>query len=163
MIKIRGLKINNEIVDGNYPFDANPAKFVASGYINLVDLENNKAKAALLEGHKDQIEYKSINLCLDKEFTLLTELEADGLAPKGYAQRETNATVFATFEMGVPKAGVFETNEGEVKSFMTATLSDIRYLKVNDTVLTPRVLVGEIVEAHKSDEDLVETSEAMTA
>lgn len=134
LINIRSLKIGRDVVFGEMNADAANPTFVSPAYINLIDNEKGFAKASLLEGKIGEHDYQSISL-LYKDIDVFTELEAQGLCPKGYEHRETNAKIFAILELSKIEAIGYPKGE-EFHSYLSGELAKVRYLKANDVVFT---------------------------
>lgn len=134
LINIRSLKIGKDVVFGEMNADAANPTFVSPAYINLIDNEKGFAKASLLEGKIGEHDYQSINLFY-KDIDVFTELETQGLCPKGYEHRETNAKIFAILELSKIEAIGYTKGE-EFHSYLSGELAKVRYLKANDEVFT---------------------------
>ncbi|SUO90254.1 DUF3577 domain-containing protein [Suttonella indologenes] len=135
LIKIRGLRIGDEIVFGEVLEDIPPATLVAPTYINLIDPEKGRIQAALLDGNVEAPEYRNINLDLQEEIPAINELIVRDLCPRGYTHRETNAKIFGILEIAGVYCEGFQAKDGNARAAMKGVLSKVRYLKANDEVI----------------------------
>ncbi len=157
LINIRSLKIGNDVVFGEMKDYTNPS-FVSPAYINLVDnnfFENGEgiAQASLLEGKVGEHNYQFITLYY-KDIEAFKKMESKGLCPKGYEHRDTNPTVFAILELSKIEAIGYKNKEDGEKSYLSGELAKVRYLKVNDEVLTQQSVTEEVTESVKEEKEL---------
>ncbi len=147
LINIRSLKIGNDVVFGEMDKEDNGPTFVSPAYINLVDNSKGFAKASLLEGKIGDHDYQNISFFY-KDIDVFKEMEANDLCPKGYKFRATNPKVFAILEFSSIQAiGYQDKKDGEFKSYLSGELAKVRYLKVNDAVLTQKSETEEVTES----------------
>ncbi len=134
LINIRSLKIGKDVVFGEMDSGVTNPMFASPAYINLVDNKKGYAKACLLEGKIGEHDHQNINLFYN-DINVFAELEAQGLCPKGYKHRETNAKIFAILELSKIEAIGYKKGE-EFLSYLSGKLEKVRYLKANDEVMT---------------------------
>lgn len=148
LINIRNLRIGDEDILGEITEDVPKPILVAPCYINLVDVAKGKAKIAILDGKIGEHTAQNVNLTFDG-IEAFDQLAKQGLCPKGYKHRDSNAKIFAIVEIEDFRAEGFKTDDGEFKSCLRGQLSGIRYLKVNDKVMLPKSNVTKFAEGFK--------------
>lgn len=154
LIKIRNLRIGNEDVLGEISDDFHTATLVAPAYLNLIDPEKGRIKAALLDGKVEEPEIRSINLDFKQEIPVINELIARDLYPRGYAHRDINPKVFAILEISGIFCQGFEGKDKSARAALNGVLSKVRYLKVNDEII---VAGKEKAAASKTESTQAET------
>jgi hypothetical protein len=136
LLNIRALRIGEEVVAGTMGDDFREPMLVAPGYINLLDPEKGKVSFSMLDGKVEEPNSQYIGLELKEEITVINELIAHDLCPKGYQHRDTNPVIFATLEIsGLRAEGYRSKKDGTAKTALKGVLSGVRYLKADGNVL----------------------------
>ncbi len=133
LINIKSLNLDGKTVFGE--LSSEPQSLLsAQAYINEINMVNKTAKATLLDGAVNKPNYRSINLSFADiaEFDVLQE---QGLCPRGYDFRNEDAKIYGIFEIRNITAELYQY-EGNDQTSLSGRLTGIRYLKVNNEVMT---------------------------
>ncbi len=149
LIGLSGLVIGGKTVIAakNPDNQQRPPVLVAQAYINEIDMANKKAKAAILDGLVTEPTYRTILLDF-ADIAEFNKLHQQGLCPRGYDFRHEDAKLYGILEIENALPFLYQY-EGEDKSCLKGTLTKLRYLKVNDTVMTKKSTVKKAVEGFK--------------
>lgn len=148
LLNIRNLRIGDEDIIGEITEELPKPLLVAPCYINLINVDKGTAKVGILDGEVGKHTCQNVNLTFD-DTKAFSQLDAQGLCPKGYKHRETNAKIFGIIEIEDFHTEGFKTEESEFKSCLRGKLSGIRYLKVNNEVLLPKGKATKFAEGFK--------------
>ncbi len=134
LIKVRGITIDNEVVYGEMNNDELPAATLVSPcYMNLIDLNNHKIQASLLDGKVAKPKYQYADLVFEDDFEQFIELNEKGLCPRGYKHRDTNAKIFGIIEIQQLTVKPYaDKKTKKPKATLQGKLTGIRHLSVKE-------------------------------